>query len=135
MGAGVFGIEGDFGYSPDFMGKTDIGGSSVLTLMGNLVLGVPFGGQSGFGVRPYGVAGVGMIRTQIDAGDVLEFDNNKAAWNFGGGLIIFFGPVGVRADVRYFRTFGVVDLLDLDVLERRGRLDFGRASAGFVMRF
>src|SRR5262249_62021220 len=49
MGAGVLGIEGDIGYSPDFFGKTDLGGSSVLTATGNLVLGIPIGGQKGGG--------------------------------------------------------------------------------------
>ena len=55
FGGGVIGIEADFGYSPDFFGKTDAGGSSVLTMVGNVVLAVPFGGQKGFGVRPYGL--------------------------------------------------------------------------------
>ena len=40
MGGGVFGFEGDFGYSPDFFGKTDLGGSSVFTATGNLLLGI-----------------------------------------------------------------------------------------------
>ena len=31
MGGGVFGVEGDFGFSPDFYGKTDVGGSTVST--------------------------------------------------------------------------------------------------------
>jgi len=135
MGGGVFGLEGDFSYSPDFLGKSDLGGSSAMSVMGNLLLGVPFGGQSGFGVRPYGVVGVGVVRTKVDAFGVLEIDNNKAAWNFGGGVLMFFGPVGVRADLRYFRTFGAIDVLDLDVLDRVGSVDFARASAGFVMRF
>jgi len=30
MGGGIFGVEGDIGFSPDFYGKTDAGGSSVL---------------------------------------------------------------------------------------------------------
>jgi hypothetical protein len=67
MGAGVFGFEGDIGYSNDFFGKTDAGGSSVLTMSGNLLLGIPFGGQQGFGVRPYGVVGVGVVRPDGDA--------------------------------------------------------------------
>src|SRR5262245_47806472 len=67
MSGGVIGLEGDFGYSPDFFGKTDIGGSKALTLTGNVLLGVPFGGQHGFGVRPYGVVGVGLINTDSDA--------------------------------------------------------------------
>jgi hypothetical protein len=135
MGGGVFGLEGDFSYSPDFLGKTDVGGSSAMSLMGNLLLGVPFGGQKGFGIRPYGVVGVGLFRTKVDAFGVLEVDNNRAAWNFGGGVMMFFGPVGVRADLRYFRTFGVIDFLDLDVLDRVGSVDFARASAGLVLRF
>ena len=66
MGGGIFGIEGDFGYSPDFFGKTDVGGSSVLTATGNLIIGIPFGGQQGFGVRPYGVVGAGLLQSKSD---------------------------------------------------------------------
>ena len=45
MGAGVIGVEADLSYSPDFYGKSDAGGSSSLSFMGNMILGVPFGGQ------------------------------------------------------------------------------------------
>ena len=135
MSGGVLGLEGDLSYSPDFLGQTDLGGSSAMSLMGNLLLGVPFGGQSGFGIRPYALVGVGLIRTKVDAFDAVEIDSNQAGWNFGGGVMMFFGPVGMRADLRYFRTFEAADLLDLDVIERRGRLDFARASAGFIVRF
>ena len=41
MGAGIIGVEGDFGYSPDFFGKTDLGGTSVWTAFGNVLLGIP----------------------------------------------------------------------------------------------
>src|SRR4030095_3884736 len=67
MGGGVVGIEADFGYSPDFFGKTDIGGSSVLTAPGNLLVGIPIGGQTGVGVRPYALAGLGVLRSKVDA--------------------------------------------------------------------
>ena len=67
MGGGVFGFEGDIGYSPDFYGKTDLGGSSVLSLMGNVLLGVPFGGQQGFGVRPYALVGIGALRSDLES--------------------------------------------------------------------
>jgi opacity protein-like surface antigen len=136
MGAGVFGFEGDIGYSNDFFGKTDRGGSSVLTMSGNLLLGIPFGGQRGFGVRPYGVVGVGVVRPEGDAFPESEaFGSNHVAWNFGGGVKVFFAShVGVRADVRYFRTFEAVDLFDFDVNEA-GDLDFTRGSIGFILRF
>ena len=133
MGAGVLGLEADFGFSPDFYGKTDIGGSSVLTATGNLLLGVPIGGQKGVGFRPYALAGLGIARSKVDAySDVLNFDNSKAAWDFGGGAMFFFGDnVGIRGDVRYFRTFGAADLIGLG----NDHLDFGRASAGLILRF
>jgi opacity protein-like surface antigen len=134
MGAGVLGLEADIARSPDFYGKTDIGGSSVFTATGNLLIGVPIGGQSGVGFRPYALAGIGVIRSKVDAfTDVLNFDNSEAAWDFGGGAMFFFGDhVGLRGDVRYFRTFSAVDVLDIN---RSDRLDFGRASAGLILRF
>jgi hypothetical protein len=137
MGGGVLGFEAEIGYSPDFFGRTDLGGSSLLTATGNLLIGIPFGGQSGLGFRPYVLGGLGVIRSEIDTfGDVLSLDNSEAAWNFGGGAMFFFGTtVGLRADLRYFRTFGRVDLDLSDAIARRGRLDFARASAGLILRF
>jgi hypothetical protein len=133
MGGGVFGAEADVGYSPDFFGKTDVGGSSVLTLTGNLLLGVPIGGQQGFGIRPYGLVGLGLIRTDVNAfGDVFDLDNTNGAWDFGAGVMLFFGHVGVRGEVRYFRTLGDVNF---DVLKSDESLDFARGSLGFIIRF
>lgn len=136
MGGGVLGIEADIARSPDFYGRTDVGGSSVLTMTGNLLLGIPIGGQKGVGFRPYGLAGLGVIRSKVDAfGDVLSLDNSKAAWDFGGGAMFFFGShVGVRGEVRYFRTFSdlAFDIINVD---RQGRLDFTRGSAGLILRF
>ena len=138
MGAGVIGFEGDFGYSQDFFGKTDLGGSSVLTGFGNLLLGVPFGGQQGFGVRPYGLVGIGVIHPEGDAfSDQFELSENKVAWDFGGGVMLFFGShFGIRGDVRYFRTFEALEILDIELEEEGpGDLDFTRGSFGFVFRF
>jgi opacity protein-like surface antigen len=137
MGGGVVGIEADIGYSPDFFGKTDVGGSSLLTITGNIMFGVPFGGQKGFGIRPYGLAGLGLIRPQVDAfGDLQELDENEFAWDFGGGVMFFFGTkVGLRADLRYFRTFGDVDFGLQDLLDDSDKVDFARASAGLILRF
>jgi Outer membrane protein beta-barrel domain len=138
MGGGVVGVEGDIGYSPDFFGKTDLGGSSVLTMTGNLLLGAPFGGQSGFGVRPYALVGIGVIRPEREGfeDDLLDFGDYKAAWNFGGGVMMFFAThVGVRADVRYFRTFEAVELLPIDGDELGDDLDFTRGSVGLILRF
>ena len=136
MGGGVFGVEGDVAYSPDFFGKTDLGGSSVLTMTGNLLLGVPFGGQQGWGVRPYGLVGIGAIRPEGEGfNNLLDFGDYKAAWDFGGGVMFFFGThVGIRGDLRYIRTFEAVELLNSERLEDEN-LDFGRGSLGLVLRF
>src|SRR5687767_2342368 len=59
MGAGIAGFEIDFGYSPNFFESTEgefdfeYGDNNVTTLMANLVLGAPVGGQTGIGIRPY----------------------------------------------------------------------------------
>src|SRR5438445_13814093 len=57
MGAGILGGEIDFGFAPDFFdrgGNTKLVSSShVLTLMGNVIIGAPIGGQRGPGLRPY----------------------------------------------------------------------------------
>jgi len=132
MGAGIFGFEADLGYSPDFFGRSDAGGSSVLSAMGNVLIGIPLGGQTGFGVRPYGLAGLGVVQSKIDSG----LDETKGAWDFGGGVMLFFGThVGLRGDLRYIRTIGRLDFDVTNGIERSRRLDFGRASAGLILRF
>jgi opacity protein-like surface antigen len=135
MGAGVLGLEADIAHSPDFFGRTDIGGSSVPTATGNLLIGIPIGGQTGVGFRPYALAGAGVIRSKVDAlGGVSSVSDTKAAWDFGGGAMFFFGThVGLRVDLRYFRTFSPLDLID--IIDSRERLDFARASTGVILRF
>ena len=137
MGGGVLGLEADVSYTSDFFGKTDLGGSSVLTATGNLLFGIPIGGQSGVGFRPYALVGLGVIRSKVDVlGDVLRLDNSDLAWDFGGGAMFFFGShLGLRADLRYFRTFGDVDFDLIDLVEGSQSLDFARASAGLILRF
>jgi hypothetical protein len=135
MGGGVFGFEGDFGYSPDFYGKTDTGGSAAYTLSANMLLGVPFGGQQGFGVRPYGLVGAGLLSSRSDFGNP-EIDENNVTWSAGGGLMLFFGTrAGMRVDVRYFRTFDDLEILGIPIVESAGKVDFTRGSLGLVLRF
>ena len=137
MGGGVFGFEGDFGFSPDFYGKTDVGGSRALTATGNLVLGIPFGGQQGFGVRPYGLVGAGLLSSKSDFGTgVVEIDENNVTWSVGGGILLFFATrTGIRFDVRYFRTFDDLEILGIPIAQSPGKVDFTRTSLGFVLRF
>jgi Outer membrane protein beta-barrel domain len=137
MGGGVFGMEADFGFSPDFYGKTDLGGSNVFTATGNLLIGIPFGGQQGFGIRPYGVVGAGLLKSKSDFGtDVAEIDENDVTWSAGGGVLLFFGSsAGLRFDIRYFRTFNDLEILGVPIAESPGKIDFTRSSLAFVLRF
>ena len=78
MGAGIIGGEIDFGYSPNFFGPKDsFGNNTVTNLMGNLIVGIPVGGQHGAGIRPYLTGGVGLIRTAIE--DV-NYSRNGFGW-------------------------------------------------------
>jgi opacity protein-like surface antigen len=134
MGAGIIGGEIDFGYSPSFFGtENDFGNNTVIDIMGNIIIGVPIGGTTGGGVRPYFTGGVGLLRSQIDGGTFFNVSSstNEFGWNAGGGVMGFFNDhFGLRGDFRYMRAFSgdIVHGLDL------GKLNFTRLSIGVVIR-
>jgi hypothetical protein len=134
MGAGAVGGELNLGFSPSFFGtENDFGNNTVLDLMANLIVGIPIGGQHGPGFRPFATAGVGLIRTQIDGGDIFNVSasNTDFAWNAGVGAMGYFNDhVGIRGDLTYLRNFNgdTIDTLDL------GSLHYWRASIGIVFR-
>ena len=142
MGAGAFGFEVDFGYSPNFFQNTtgddnfEFGDSNVTTLMANLKVGAPFGGQTGGGIRPYASGGLGLIKSRIDDPDDL-FELNSTDWGFnvGGGVTGFFNDnFGLQGDVRYFRSLQdnePDDEFDLAL----GSFNFWRGTVGLVFRF
>ena len=142
MGAGAFGFEVDFGYSPNFFQNTtgdddfEFGDSNVTTLMANLKVGAPFGGQTGGGIRPYASGGLGLIKSRIDDPDDL-FELNSTDWGFnvGGGVTGFFSDnFGLQGDVRYFRSLQdnePDDEFDLAL----GSFNFWRGTVGLVFRF
>ena len=113
MGGGIIGFEADLGYTPNFFENTtgpddfEFGDNSVTTLMANLMIGIPIGGQTGGGFRPYVVGGVGLVKaTADDPLGVFDIDSNSFGFDVGGGAMFFFSDnFGLRADVRYFRSF------------------------------
>jgi hypothetical protein len=130
MSGGVIGAEVDFGYSPSFFGKESVfGNNNVITLVGNLIVGIPLGGTAGPSIRPYVTGGGGLIRSKIDV-LATDISSNDFGIDGGGGVMIFFGDrVGLRGDLRYFRTgFGDFDFFDFD------SVDFWRAYVGLTIR-
>jgi opacity protein-like surface antigen len=131
----VVGFEEEFAYTNDFFGKTPNGSSTVITLMSNFMLAPKLGP-----VQPYGLAGVGLIRTTVSE-NVLQTnssDTNQIGWDIGGGVMIFFNAhVGIRGDIRYYHSFQVLDLQNaLPGLQiGDNKLDYGRASGAFVFKF
>ena len=141
MGGGIVGVEADFGFAPNFFEDTtgdtdfDFGDSNLTTLMGNVVFGIPVGGTSGAGVRPYGSTGIGLIRSSIDGSDLFDdISTSDLGVNIGGGAHVFFNDrVGLKGDIRYFRSLQddePDDDLDLGLSD----FDFWRFTVGVTFR-
>jgi opacity protein-like surface antigen len=125
------GFEAEFAHTNDFLGSSSAESTNVLTFMGNFMLAPKIGP-----IQPYGLAGVGLMRTSVDSAGQTN-DQNQAAWDVGGGLIAFFSAhIGVRGDVRYFHSFEILDLSRFPNLPiRETKLDFGRFSGALVFKF
>jgi outer membrane protein with beta-barrel domain len=138
MGAGVFGFEADFGYSPDFLGLTSgFTSNSAVTLTGDAILGIPIGGTHGAGVRPFVSGGFGLLRTHSEREGLaidLSRASNEFCYDLGVGMMGFFTDhIGLRGDLRYLRTLNDTHFgsgINLDP----GRLHFWRFSGGITFR-
>jgi hypothetical protein len=127
----VTGFEVDFGISPEFFGEAPPGQffskNDVVSLMGSLLVV-----SRSDPVRVYGAAGAGLLRTRLaGGGELFDINSTDFGINVGGGLIVYLGhTVGLRTDVRYFRS-----LSDVDAGLHLGTLDFWRAVGGVTLRF
>lgn len=135
----VVGFEVDLGYSPNFFQDTagdrnfEFGDSNVTTLMGNVLISVPPGG----GLHPYASAGLGLIRSNVSSGTGLfnDLSTNDLGVNIGAGLNAnFTDNLGVRGDVRYFRSLQD-NQPDNDFELSLGSFDFWRGSVGLTFRW
>jgi opacity protein-like surface antigen len=141
MGGGIFGWEADLAWTPEFFEGNDDdfdldGGSNVVTAMGNVIVGVPIGGQRDAGFRPYLTAGLGMLQAEARSNDDLfRVDNSEFGFNVGAGALGFFSDhIGLRADLRYLRSFADPEEdneFDLDI----GNFDYWRATGGLTFRW
>jgi len=136
MGAGVIGVEEDFQWSPGFFGSGgNIDSSRVVTVMTNLIVGAPIGGQHGGGIRPFASVGVGWINQNITTKTGLgNFSENDFGWDIGAGVMGYFSDnVGLRFDYRYFRNFQETSTNSIGL--GIGHFNFNRASIGVLFRF
>ena len=127
----VFGLEEDISYAKNFFGETPGADNSVFSAMSNLLIGVGVGP-----VRPYVVGGVGLIRPHVSSltGSLTSLGAGKNAFGYdlGGGVTGMFGKhVGIRGDLRLFRTMQDVNLL----IFKGQKLEFWRASVGLALSF
>ena len=138
MGGGIFGAEVGFNYTPEFVPATiSAPKASQASLMGNLIVGIPIGdADQGGQIRPYVTGGAGLFRATAKEDDYFDrITSNDFALNFGGGVMAFFSQhVGVRGDIRYFRTLtndNAGNGLDFSL----GDLNFWKWDVGAAFRF
>ncbi len=126
--SGIFGIEADFGYAPDFFGKSSDQNNGVFHFMTDLMLVLPAGP-----IRPYGFIGLGLIRPHATFSvSNPSIDQNAFGHDIGGGVNLFLThSVGLHGEIRHLRTFKDLDLGFFS----NDRLNFLRASAGLTFRF
>jgi opacity protein-like surface antigen len=106
---------------------TDID-TDAIGFMGNVIVPVRIQGASKW--RPYGTAGLGLIRAWTNEEGR---DQNDLGFNAGGGVMYSLSArVGLRGDLRYFRAL-------VDEKKRDGVLfeDYGflRVTVGVTFRF
>ena len=137
MGGG-FGFELDFGRTSEAVGSAAfVDNSRVTMLMGNAVIGFPFGR-----FRPYLVGGLGWLRKEI-LSDGAAARTGGLGLDAGVGLLGFVGgSFGVRVDLRYVRGVTANDLETFRLPDSLGIADFliedisfWRASTGLAIRF
>jgi hypothetical protein len=141
MGAGIFGWEADLGFTPEFFEASDgdfdfDGGNNVVSAMANALVGIPIGGQTGGGFRPYFAAGIGMLQTEARSSeDAFSIDNSEWGFNLGVGAMGFMTDhVGFRGDLRYLRSFeDPVRDNEFDIAV--GNFDYWRGTAGVTFRW
>ena len=134
----VVGFEVDFGWSPNFFQDTsgdanfEFGDSNVTTFMTNLLISAP----PGSGLRPYLSSGLGLIRAQIESDGLFnDLSTNDLGVNVGAGINGQFNDnVGIRGDVRYFRSLQDNEP-DNDLDLSLGSFDFWRGTVGLTFRW
>jgi|WetSurMetagenome_2_1015567.scaffolds.fasta_scaffold319793_1 hypothetical protein len=118
----IFGMEENFGFSPRLFNSALFPGQASdargFLYSTNFIVNIPL---SRF--VPYVTAGVGLIKPW--GSSLASFDTTFAG-NYGGGIKLtrLIGPVGLRFDVRGWRTADILNQGGLNIFESSGALTF-----------
>ena len=105
--------------------------TSVTTVMGNFMIAPRISI-----LQPYGLVGIGGIRTRVKGIVDAPDSDNQVGWTVGGGLLVFVHKhIGLKGDVRYYHSFEALDLLGIDLARDQNKIDFGRAGFGVLFKF
>jgi opacity protein-like surface antigen len=128
----VVGFEAELTYEDNFGGQRSDQSTTVTTVMGNFMIAPKISI-----VQPYGLVGVGLIKTEVENLIVnTSEDENQIGWTIGGGLIVYVHRhIGLKADIRHYHAFEALELLGFDLARDRNKLDFGRVGFGAVFKF
>jgi opacity protein-like surface antigen len=133
----VTGVELDLNTTPNFLeGATTVERDKrgLFSLVGNGVVRFPTRSSR---LRPYAVAGVGLLYTNVTTtGGATDSGRSSFGFNAGGGVTAFLSSrVGLRGDVRYLRA--IQDDAATAESEALGLepLHLVRATVGVTFRF
>jgi len=129
----VLGLEADVGFIPGFFEGAFVTDSRVITLMGNVIVATPLE-IAQYGLRPYLIAGAGLLHAQSGGPQLDLFNTNLFGMNVGGGAL---GPLSrktsLRFEVRYFRSLTHDDAVTSPLADND--ISFWRATIGLSYRF
>jgi len=134
----VIGVEADVAHVPGFFQPNPFNvvvASGVTTYTGNVVVAVPRR-MARYTLRPYAVAGGGLMRAHIDGvANALLVQSNLAVIDVGAGVTGFLtNHVGVCWDVRHFGSVGGKDRMQALSIGAE-QLSFWRVTMAIAIRF
>jgi hypothetical protein len=131
---GLLGVEIDFAHVPGYFNNeaadNTIEASSVMTLMGDVLIAMPEA-ISRDGLRPFLVGGLGWMRVSrkgLAQISIVDPKVNRLAMNIGGGAI---GRISNRSSLRFeLRQFRDLGTPDTDLA-----LSYWRLTIGITLRY
>jgi hypothetical protein len=128
------GFELDLAHAPDFFDPVRgnpfnfDGGGPLTTMMANVMWALPTPG-----LRPYVSAGIGLMRSNLEAPfGLFSYTDNAVGTNVGGGVRVGGARAALRGDLRYFRQLDDVSPVSLLNI---GTFSYWRGSVGLSIGF